>query len=516
MLGLPQRMPPPRRPERAKTTGHLAQLGKHSSVLLVGNLLSRGVGMILIPVYTAVLTKPEMGYWDTLILMATLVSLVSAHGITAALMWTLKTGGRLFDGEPPEAERSRIISAAVGWSMVAALVVCGTGMLFARTLAVATTDRPEHATIMVLLLGSQALRVITYPAEGVLKLRFQSLPIVIMSFGEFLVQVVGTILALNVFDLGLLGMAWASFAAAVLRVALAWAYLPELRAARFAPRLMKGMVRYGLPLMPGAIASLVLSLSDRRFFIYYGMEDANGLYCYGDKWARIVEFALVLPLATMWPAVFYNIAKDSNAKQQFARMATLFAGLGGVLAFGITMMGPTITALFDTSANDEFAGAAGPIGVLAAGYVLFGMNEVARVGFQLTGRTRRTAISMVLAAVLNLVLNALLIPRFGAHGAAWATFIAYGAAVVFSLWLSRSLYPQRWEYGRLLHVTLVLAGGAWLVHLVAPPEGSTAGFWVRLGAALLAPLLLLATGFLTRDEWVALRSRLPLRRAPQG
>src|SRR5262245_59574170 len=108
-------------------------------------------------------------------------------------------------------------------------------MLCAGPLAVATTGRSEHASIMVLLLGSQALRVVTYPAEGVLKLRFQSLPIVVMSFGEFLVQVVGTILALRVFQLGLLGMAWASFAAAVLRIALAWVYLPELRAARLAP-----------------------------------------------------------------------------------------------------------------------------------------------------------------------------------------------------------------------------------------------------------------------------------------
>ena len=503
----PRREPSPRE-ERAQTSGHLAQLGKHSSVLLVGNLLSRGVGMILIPIYTSVLPKEALGHWDTLILMATLVSLVSAHGITAALMWTLKTGGRLYDGEPPEEERSKIISAAVGWAMAAAVVICGTGMIFAKPLALATTQRVDHATIMVLLLGAQALRVVTYPAEGVLKLRFQSLPIVYMSFGEFFVQVIGTILALRVFDLGLVGMAWAAFAAAVLRVGLAWRFLPELRGAKLSPKLTSGMVKYGLPLMPGAIAALVLSLSDRRFFIYYGMDAANGLYAYGDKWARIVEFALVLPMASMWPAVFFNIAKESNAKQQFARIATLFAGVGGVLAFGITMMGPAITRLFDTSENDEFAGAAGPIGVLTVGYVLFGMNEVARVGFQITGRTRRTALSMILAAVLNLGLNALLIPRYGAQGAAWATLLAYGAAVAFSLWLSEKIYPQRWELMRLLHVAAVLVGGAWAVHSFAPPDDTLAGFWVRLAAAVLAPVALLATGFLTAEERAGLLTKL--------
>jgi O-antigen/teichoic acid export membrane protein len=477
-------------------------------VLLVSTLLSRGVGMILIPIYTSVLQKEELGWWETLLLVATLVSLVSAHGITAALMWTLKTGGRQFDGEPDEEQKQSIISAAIGWSMASAVAICGLGMVFAGQLAVVTTERADHQLIVVLLLGAQALRVVTYPAEGVLKLRFQTLPLVCMSLGEFFVQVLGTILALRVFDMGLVGMAWASFVAAILRVVLAWVFLPELRTARFAPKFMGPMVRYGLPLMPGAVAALVLSLSDRRFFIYYGMEAANGLYSYGDKWARIVEFALVLPLASMWPAVFYNMAKEPDAKQQFARTATLFAGLGGCMAFAITMMGPALTSSFDTSADNEFAGAAGPIGVLTAGYVLFGMNEVARVGFQLTGRTRRTALSMVLAALLNLVLNALLIPRYGAMGAAWATLVAYASAVIFSLWLSRSFYSQRWEYMRLAHVAAVYVGGAWLVSGLGPDEGTTGGFVLRLGAALGAPLVLLGTGFLNRDEWQAVRVQL--------
>lgn len=464
--------------------------------------------MVLIPLYTSVLLPEQLGYWEALLLSATLVSLVSAHGITAALMWTLKTGGASHQGEPPPEEQGRIISAAVGWAMVSAVVICGMGMVFARQLAELTTEQADQNVVMILLLGAQALRVVTYPAEGVLKLRFQSVPIVFMNFGEFFVQVIGTYLALKVFDMGLEGMAWAAFAAAVLRVGLAWIFLPELRTARFAPRFMGPMVRYGLPLMPGAIAAIVLSLSDRRFLIGYGMDVENGLYAYGDKWARIVEFGLVLPLASMWPAVFYNIAKEKDAKQQFARIATLFCGVAGTMGFGITMMGPAITRLFDTSATHEFEGAAGPIGVLTVGYALFGLNEVARVGFQLTGRTRRTALSMVLAAVLNLALNALLIPRFGAMGAAWATLAAYCSAVVFSLYLSRKIYLQRWEYGRLFHVAVVFVGGAWVVSWWAPPDHTAAGFWTRLVAAVLAPVLLLATGFLTTTEWGLLRAQV--------
>jgi hypothetical protein len=52
------------------SSGHLAKLGKHSSVLLVSNLLVRGVGMILIPLYTGVLTRELFNYWEALLLHA--------------------------------------------------------------------------------------------------------------------------------------------------------------------------------------------------------------------------------------------------------------------------------------------------------------------------------------------------------------------------------------------------------------------------------------------------------------
>lgn len=482
-------------------SGHLASLGKHSSVLLVGNLLSRGVGIVLIPLYTGKLAGPEeFAYWEILLLGSTLVSMVSSHGITAALMWTLKTGGAGRGGELQGAAQERVVSAAVGWALLTAALVCGGAALAAGPFSSAMLSANGYGTSLALLLLAQGLRVVTYPAEGVLKLRFRTLPLVFMSFGEFLVQLLGTILALVVFDAGLQGMAGAALLAAAVRFGLGWIYLPEMRRPRIDLALVRPMVRYGLPLMPGGVASLVLSLSDRWFFSYYGLAHDGGLYAYGDKWARMVEMVLLTPLVFMWPAVYFNIVKDADADRQFGRIATLWVGLGGTLAFALTMAGPALTALFDTSSGNEYAGASAAIGVLTAGYVVLGLVEVARAGFSITGRTRRTALAMVLAAVFNLGLNALLIPRMGVMGAAWATLLAYSLALAVVLLLSRAVCPQRWQWARLAHASLVFVGAAWALDRYGPPAHTGAGTALRLAAALAVPLLLLATGFLTADE----------------
>src|SRR5690606_20960745 len=106
------------------------------------------------------------------------------------------------------------------------------------------------------------------------------------------------------------------------------------------------------------VASVLLSLCDRWFFNRFGMAHEGGLYAYGDKWARMVEFLLVLPLVGMWPAVYFNIAREPDARRQFGRIASLFTALAGSLAFVLTVMGPIIARVFDESEGEVFAAGA--------------------------------------------------------------------------------------------------------------------------------------------------------------
>ena len=467
---------------------------------MIGNLLSRGVGMVLTPLYTGVLLTQELNYWESLLLGANLLSMLAANSTTAAMMWTLKTGGAGGKGPLSGDDEQRVISGTVGWTVLMALVVCGGAALFAEPLSGAVLNTGGYALPLALLLLAQGLRVVTWPAEGVLKLRFQSLPIVYMNFGEFAVQLVGSLVLLVGFDMRLHGLAWAAFAATLLRFGLGLWFLPEMRRPRIDFSLVGGLLRYGVPLMPGAVAALVISLSDRLFFNAYGMADAGGVYVYGDKFARLVEMVLIAPLVAMWPAVYFNIARDADADRQFGRIATLWLGLGGCFAFALTMCGLPIAALFDTSEGGDFTGGAATIGVLTAGYVLLGFVEIGRAGFSITGRTKRTAACMVMAALVNLGLNVVLIPRMGAMGAAWSTLAAYATALLLVHVLNAKVMPQRWQWGRLAGSGGLLVGAAWAIDAWAPAANDPAGMVLRAVAAVLAPFVLLATGFLTADE----------------
>ena len=71
-------------------------------------------------------------------------------------------------------------------------------------------------------------------------------------------------------------------------------------------------------------------------------------------------------------------------------------------------------------------------------------------------KTMGSMLTALAGAVLNVALNLLLIPPFGAMGASVATFASYFAVCLLRLVTGRRLIPFKGEWGRLLVNTLLM------------------------------------------------------------
>ncbi len=127
------------------------------------------------------------------------------------------------------------------------------------------------------------------------------------------------------------------------------------------------------------------------------------------------------------------------------------------------------------------------------------------------------------AAVLNLFLNAVLVPAHSMMGAATATAVSHGALVLGAWWIDRRHFRIRCEPGRLLRVATAL-GITFLVWRLVVPENLLGQIAAGCAVLLFYPALLGLVGFYTLEELEKLRelfnSRVSLRpspaRAPEG
>ena len=112
------------------------------------------------------------------------------------------------------------------------------------------------------------------------------------------------------------------------------------------------------------------------------------------------------------------------------------------------------------------------------------------------------------AAAVNVGLNFILIPKFGAMGAAYVTAISFGICPLLAAAISHYYYPVRYELGRLLKVVLTLVGLYALTLFLPSGQPLALALTEKLLILLAAPGVLFILGFYRDDEIAFFRSHI--------
>lgn len=182
-------------------------------------------------------------------------------------------------------------------------------------------------------------------------------------------------------------------------------------------------LKVGFPLMIAAGISLLLTQLDLLLVGLLLDERSTGLYSAAARTAGILPFVLYAFNTAAAPD-FASLHEqgDHRELQALAYRVVRFA-FWPSLALGLVLSASAglILALF----GDPFVGARGVVVLLATGYVF--SAGVGSVGYllNLTGHEQHNARTLILAVGMNVVLNLLLIPLLGIHGASLATTLTW-------------------------------------------------------------------------------------------
>jgi len=283
-------------------------------------------------------------------------------------------------------------------------------------------------------------------------------------------------------------------------------------ARRFSKQKLKEMLAFGLPKVPGGISFLVLSASDRYFLEHYSTPTELGLYSIGYRLAGLLGDFAIQPFLQTWPTMYFPLAKDSpdEGKGILGRFMTYFLVVVGFMALGICVF---VEPLLRIMADPKFAGAVTVVPLVVLALVFSGVYRVLIVGINIKKKTIFIPMMVGGAAVLNIFFNALLIPRWGMMGAAWATVFSYIAMCTAAYIIDHHFFPIQYERGRIVRVVLALASTFTVSRLVTP-EHLLGQIAAGLSMMLLYPATLGVLGFYTEAELDKLKSFVNRRIGP--
>ena len=498
-----------RRPREATADGkpqglvsQLLELTRHSFIYGVGGIVSRFLAVFLLPVYTRYLSTADYGAVTTLMAGSAVATVVLRAGAGYGFIrfW--------YDSDEP-AYRKRLLRTIFWFQMLMATVGLILCVAFASQIAGwLRLDSPQlgsSGTSLVIATGILLWVNVNYAQlTNLFRAEQRSAAFAVATLANIGITVPLTVLFVAHYGLGPLGLLVGNFSGTLIVFAVLLVYRREQLGLQFDRKLLRAVNRFGLPLVPSALALWVTNFGDR--FMLVRLLPASGLHEAGI-YALAVNIGAVMVLLftafqTAWPAFAYSISEEKDAKRAYAYVLTYLMLIACWAAIGLSLLAPWIVQILAPT-KPSFWSASEAVPALAYSSVFYAGFIVVTIGASRTKNTQFNWIAAAAAAIFNFTLNLWLIPAYGMLGAAYATLAAYALLMVVRTWNAQLLYPVPYQWRR-VGVVLVAAGALTALGKLLPSSLPLA-----IGLTVAYPLALGLLGFYLPVERRRLRRLLP-------
>lgn len=254
------------------------------------------------------------------------------------------------------------------------------------------------------------------------------------------------------------------------------------------------IIRFGLPMIVTSSTAAFLAVSDR--FLIEHFRDAAELGVYAAGYTLMDRIITMLYMLIATPSFPLTVHKLEHEGVEAARQQTYSNGIATLLiavpgCVGLIMTAPQLTELL---IGPEFrAGALQVMPWIAVSSILGGMSiHYFDHAFYLAKKPHLLLFTQGPAALVNLLLNFMLIPVYGFMGAAYANFISYVLLITLSALVGRNVFAIKFPFLPALQIAAASAVmGATLYFITFPLSFLGLGMMVALGGFVYGTMLLL-------------------------
>jgi len=317
------------------------------------------------------------------------------------------------------------------------------GLAMAAILLARPDDRLVHWLVGIMAAGTivQAFIAIEFWFESQMQWKFT----VFAKTSAFLLLSLVKI-GLILLQAPLVAFAWAALADTVIgSVGLVFVYRfrgYSIKSWRFSQTMAKKLLRDSWPLFLSTLLTMIYLRIDQIMIGNMIGSGELGNYSVAVRISEAWYFIPVVISSSVFPAVVKAEAVSEDLYYaHLQRLYRLMAFLAYIVAVPVAYFSTGIIRVLFSSAYTD----AGPLLAILIWTGLFTSLGAARNVFIVSKNwTRVNLISIALGCALNIVLNFILIPEYGAMGAVAATFISYWFAVHGTCFFFKSLRKTGW------------------------------------------------------------------------
>lgn len=421
---------------------------RNSLIYSVGTFSSKLIGFILVPLYTDTryLSKMEFGLISivdaNIQIMATVLGLGLSYGFER---W-------YFDTEYISRRKSIFFTVECATFIIAGGLFTG-AWFFSNALSALVLESTGQENLFLLMILAGGIEMLILTPNSLLRLTEQPVLYTVANFLKLCLQFGLSILFVVYYKQGILGVYTAQILGSLLYFVIIGPMLIKSSEIKFEWTILRQIINYRMPLNIHILAINVISFNDRYFIKLYAGFSSLAVYSLGLKFANVIKVFLITAFWLAVTPMIYKMMNHPGGKRFYSKLMTYagFALLHGMLA--LILFAKEVLPWVVTS--QSYLEAYSVIPVLAFAIFFTFIKDIALIGLNITKKTFSILMVSLVVAGANVLLNYILVPRYGYMGAAYAGLISQLLFFIVMYFTAQRAYRIPYEIQKLIKMISV-------------------------------------------------------------
>ncbi len=474
---------------------NLKRLSKDTLIYGFGRVIEYIAAFILLPVFTRIFSPADYGILDTLNTVVSVISLFLLMGLNSA------TQRYYFDSEKDHKQGLVVISTAFWFLAIVSVVVSFILIYSSDTISNILFDSTEYSYLIAVAITAIPFILMVSFIKDVLRLKFAPWKFSTLSIVHFLLNLGIVIFLVIILKKGLVGNYYGVLFSVIITLIISIYLIRNDISFLFSKYFLIKLLKFGLPLVFASFAYWVITFSDRFFILKLSTLTELGLYSVGNRVATIL-ILVVTAIHLAWSPLIFQKHREKESSAFIVKTMTYSLIVFCFFAVVLTSLSfETLTILTPRS----YIGAIYVVGLLTLGIVFLGISGIVTTGLTLAKKTKYITIAYIISAVVNIILNALLIPSYGIIGASVSTCFSYILLFALCYYFTQQYYRLSFELKKSI-IIIILTAFLLFLGTFASLENMVVSIMLKLSLILLYPFVLYYFNIIDHNEKLIIKN----------
>lgn len=426
---------------------------KGSIILIIANLVIKAINFFLLPLYTKYLSPAELGISDSITNITAILLPILMMGMDSAF------SAFYFDIRTEEHKR-KVFNTTLAFLLIAGIIPFIIA-IFSKGISIWLFNSDKNYLLVAISLISISFNLWYTPYALHARMENRMVLFAGINISASLLMIISNIFFVSVMQLGAFSLIISSAIVQLYQLLIYLKLIPtNFKCKYYNKELLHSMLKFSLPIVPTAIAAWFLSLSDRYLILYFLSTSDVGIYGIAARFSSVLS-VVSSAVFTAYTSFAFDKKDDADARHQYKRILNFYYMTLMLLCIVINLCGKEIIGVMT---NASYSTSHLILPGLLFGQVMYGVSVIIGYGLSFAKKTNYILLVNIIGAMVNIILNIILIPVWGTQAAAYTTYAGYFIMVILTYYFSQKFYKCDYEIRKVIISNLIIVIGIIVVN----------------------------------------------------